>query len=46
MLLMYLFVTVAGMDTDMLKVLAKILATGLVFVWNFLGRKIFVSREK
>lgn len=46
MLLMYLFVTILGMDTDMLKVLAKILATGIVFVWNFLGRKIFVYREK
>ena len=46
MLLMYLFVTILGMDTDMLKVLAKIFATGIVFVWNFLGRKIFVYREK
>lgn len=46
MLLMYLFVTILGMNTDMLKVLAKILATGIVFVWNFLGRKIFVYTER
>jgi len=46
MLLMYLFVTILGMNTDMLKVFAKILATGIVFIWNFLGRKIFVYKEK
>lgn len=46
MMLMYLFVTVIGMNTDILKLLAKILATGIVFVWNFLGRKFFVYKEK
>lgn len=46
MLLMYLFVTILRMDTELLKVLAKILATGIVFIWNFLGRKIFVYTEK
>ena len=44
MLLMYLFVDVVGMNTDMLKVFAKILATGIVFVWNFLGRKFLIYR--
>lgn len=44
MLLMYFFVTVLDMSTDMLKILAKILATGIVFVWNFLGRKTFIYK--
>jgi len=49
MLLMYLFVTILGMNTDMLKVFAKILATGIVFIWNFVGRKFlyyFLERNK
>lgn len=46
MLLMYVFVTIIGMDTDLLKMLGKILATGIVFVWNFLGRKVFIYKEK
>lgn len=46
MVLMYLFVTIMDMNTDVLQVLAKILATGIVFIWNFIGRKVFVYTEK
>lgn len=42
LLLMYLFVTVLGLDTDLLKTFSKIMSTGIVFVWNFLARKFWV----
>ena len=45
MVLMVLFVDVLGMDTNLLKTAAKILATGLVFIWNFLSRKYWIYRE-
>lgn len=45
LILMYLFVELFGMDTNLLKTAAKILATGLVFIWNFLSRKYWVYRE-
>ncbi|MBQ3802899.1 MAG: GtrA family protein [Oscillospiraceae bacterium] len=45
LILMVLFVDVLGMDTNLLKTAAKILATGLVFIWNFLSRKYWVYRE-
>ena len=45
LILMYLFVDVFGMDTNLLKTTAKVLATGLVFIWNFLSRKYWVYRE-
>ena len=43
--LMYLFVTVFRMDTNLLKTVAKILATGIVFVWNFLSRKYWIYKD-
>ena len=43
--LMYLFVSVLGMNTDLLKTIAKILATGIVFIWNFLARKLWIYRD-
>ncbi len=46
LLLMYLFVDVFGMNTNMLKSLAKVLATGIVFVWNYLSRKLWIYRGK
>ncbi len=46
LLLMYLFVTVLRMDTNILKTLAKVLATGIVFIWNFLSRKLWIYKEK
>ena len=45
LILMYLFVDIFGMDTNLLKTAAKILATGLVFLWNFLSRKLWIYRE-
>ena len=43
--LMYLFVTVLKMNTSLWKIVAKVLATGIVFVWNFLARKLWIYRE-
>lgn len=45
-LLMYLFVDVIGMRTNMQQTIAKVLATGIVFIWNFLSRKLWIYREK
>ncbi len=45
LLLMLLFVDVIGMNTNFLKTVAKILATGIVFVWNFLSRKLWIYKE-
>jgi len=44
MLLMLLFVDVCRMDTHLLKTAAKILSTGIVFVWNYLSRKLWIYR--
>ena len=43
--LMYLFVTLAGMQSSFLKTTAKILATGIVFIWNFLSRKLWIYKD-
>lgn len=42
--LMYLFVTVIGLDTAILKTISKIMATGIVFFWNFFIRKFVIYR--
>ena len=44
--LMYLFVDVLGLNTDLLMTLSKICATGIVFIWNFLIRKLVIYRDK
>lgn len=44
LLLMYLFVDVMGMNTNLLKTIAKILATGIVFIWNYLSRKLWIYK--
>ena len=44
MILMYLFVEILGMDTNIMKTAAKIMSTGIVFMWNFLSRKYWVYR--
>lgn len=44
--LMFLFVTVIGMKTEFLKTLAKIISTGIVFIWNYLARKLWIYRQK
>lgn len=36
--LMYVFVTLMGLDTTRLKMLSKVMATGIVFMWNYLIR--------
>lgn len=46
MLLMYLFVEVIGMKTNFQQMIAKVLATGIVFIWNFLSRKLWIYREQ
>ena len=43
--LMYLFVTILGLNTDILMTFSKVLATGIVFIWNFLIRKFVVYKE-
>ena len=43
-ILMYLFVTVMGFDSSLGKTLSKIAATGIVFIWNFLIRKLVIYR--
>jgi len=43
--LMYLFVSILGMNTDLLKTAAKILATGIIFIWNFLARKLWIYKD-
>lgn len=44
LLLMYLFVTVMGFDSSLGKTLSKIAATGIVFIWNFLIRKLVIYK--
>lgn len=43
--LMYMLVDVLGLRTNLLKTLAKVLATGIVFIWNFLSRKLWIYRK-
>ena len=43
LILMYLFVTVMGFDSSLGKTLSKIAATGIVFIWNFLIRKLVID---
>lgn len=42
--LMYLFVSVLGLNTALLKIIDKIVATGIVFFWNFLIRKYVIYK--
>ena len=44
LLLMYLFVTVCGLDSDWQQMISKVVATGIVFVWNFLIRKLLIYK--
>ena len=43
-LLMYLFVNILGLNTSLLKTVSKIIATGIVFIWNFLVRKLVIYK--
>lgn len=40
LVLMYLLVGICGLQT----MFAKVMATGFVFIWNFIARKLFVYR--
>ena len=44
MSLMYFFVTILSLNTAILKTLSKIVATGIVFFWNFLIRKLVIYK--
>ena len=44
-LLMYFFVEFLGMNTKILQTVAKVMSTGIVFVWNFLSRKFLIYKE-
>ena len=44
LILTYLFVTVMGFDSSLGKTLSKIAATGIVFIWNFLIRKLVIYK--
>ena len=44
LILMYLFVTVMGFDSSLGKTLSKIAAAGIVFIWNFLIRKLVIYK--
>ena len=44
-LLMYFFVDVLGMNTKIMQTSAKVISTGIVFMWNFLSRKFLIYKE-
>lgn len=44
MALMFLFVQVLGFDTGLQMTASKICATGIVFIWNFLIRKLVIYK--
>ena len=44
MILMYLFVSVLGMTSNIRKTVSKVLSTGIVFFWNFLSRKYLIYK--
>ena len=43
--LMYFFVTLMKLDSPIQKIASKIVSTGIVFVWNYLIRKLFIYRS-
>ncbi|MGN0328162.1 MAG: GtrA family protein [Lachnospira sp.] len=44
LILMYLFVTILGFDEGLQKTFCKIVSTGIVFIWNFLIRKLVIYK--
>lgn len=44
MLLMLIFVEFIGMQTNLMKIVAKVMSTGIVFMWNFLSRKYIIYK--
>ncbi len=45
MALMWLFVSVFGLSSGLQKLASKIMATGIVFFWNFLSRKLLIYKN-
>jgi len=43
--LMYIFVKLLNMNSPIKKVVSKIMATGIVFTWNYLTRKMLIYRS-
>ena len=46
LLLMYLFVDIIRLNKGILKTGAKIVSTGIVFIWNYLSRKLWIYRTE
>lgn len=44
LVLMYLFVTVMGFNSPLGNTVSKVAATGIVFIWNFLIRKLVIYK--
>ncbi|MCI9045973.1 MAG: GtrA family protein [Hungatella sp.] len=44
-IIMYILVALIGWDTRRLMTLSKIIATGIVFIWNFLIRKLVIYKN-
>ena len=45
MIIMYILVTIIGLNTKLLMSYSKIIATGIVFIWNFLIRKLVIYKN-
>ena len=43
--IMYILVSLIGWDTKQLMTISKIIATGIVFIWNFLIRKLVIYKN-
>ena len=43
--LMFCFVTIIGLNSPLQKTASKVAATGIVFIWNFLIRKLAIYRQ-
>ena len=43
LIFMYILIDVIGLKYEMI---AKIISTGLVFIWNYISRRIFVYKEE
>lgn len=44
LVLMYVFVSIMGLNTDFRKLCCKIVSTGIVFFWNFFIRKLVIYK--
>ncbi len=46
MLLMFVAVSLLGLNSTFLKTASKIVCTGIVFFWNFFARKLWIYKKK